>query len=145
MDKPPIASYSEHTDRDRGDSVCRSGRRNFVAPTDACTVYFKLSLGQGMATKLPKIALGHGKTHIGSIFLGGIFDDGGGIIISPTKFGGVVVTHVPPREPVTGELTPLQSVLVDAKIDVKQITDKFKISMTAGQEVVDGIGLLSEA
>ena len=48
----------------------------------------------------PNIPKGHGKTHIGTVYLGGVFDDGGGIEISPTKDGGIVVIHIPPSSPV---------------------------------------------
>jgi len=43
--------------------------------------------------------ISHGRTHIGTSYLGGIFNDGGGFEISPTKDGGVAILHVPPREP----------------------------------------------
>jgi len=36
----------------------------------------------------PNIPSGHGKTHIDSVYLDGVVDDGGGIIISLTKNGG---------------------------------------------------------
>ena len=48
---------------------------------------------------------GHGRTHIGTVYLGGIFSDGGGIEISPTKDGGLVIKHIPPRSPAFGNLS----------------------------------------
>jgi hypothetical protein len=51
--------------------------------------------------KLPR----HGKTHIGTVYLGGIFSDGGGLEISPTKDGGWVLKRIPPRQPVFEQLT----------------------------------------
>ncbi|MFL9958996.1 hypothetical protein PQR65_36965 [Paraburkholderia nemoris] len=94
------------------------------------------------AMKGPKIPSSHGRTHIGALFLGGIFDDGGGIIISPTKYGGLVLAHIPPREPVTNEFMPVESVLVDAKVSAAQICEHFKISASSGQAVEDGIAAL---
>jgi hypothetical protein len=51
-----------------------------------------------------KIPKGHGKTRIGSIWWD--LTDGGGLIISPTKNGGYVITHVPPRQPVKISFVP---------------------------------------
>ena len=48
----------------------------------------------------PRIPKGHGKTPIGAQYLGGVFNDGGGPIIIPTKNGGFVRRVVPPLEPV---------------------------------------------
>ncbi len=99
-----------------------------------------------MVTKLPlpeKIKItGHGKTRIGSVYIGS-FGDGDLWIISPTKGGGVVVTHVPPREPVTGVLLGVESVLVLRKdVSAAQISEHFKTSTASGQDVLEGIAML---
>ncbi|MFM0597195.1 hypothetical protein [Paraburkholderia dilworthii] len=99
-----------------------------------------------MVTKLPlpeKIKIpGHGKTRIGSVYIGS-FGDGDLWIISPTKGGGVVVTHVPPREPVTGVLLGVESVLVQRKeLSAAQISEHFKTSTASGQDVLEGIAML---
>jgi len=70
---------------------------------------------RGTIMKLPrkkKFPTRHGKTRIGSIWLD--LTDGGGLIISPTKAGGYVITHVPPRQPV--KLAFAQSVLVPGEV-----------------------------
>jgi hypothetical protein len=46
---------------------------------------------------------GHGKARIGSTYLN-LGSDGDQWILSPTKDGRIIVTHVPPREPVAGQL-----------------------------------------
>ena len=46
-----------------------------------------------------KIRKPHGRTHIGTIYIGGIFNDGPGIAMSPTKHGGWVIKRIPPRQP----------------------------------------------
>ncbi len=45
------------------------------------------------------IRINHGRTRIGAVYVGGVFNDGGGTIIAPTKTGGIWVGHVPPRQP----------------------------------------------
>jgi hypothetical protein len=62
---------------------------------------------------------------------------------SPTKGGGVVVTHVPPREPVTGARASVESILVQAKqVSAAQISEHFKTSVASGQYVLEGIAML---
>ena len=56
----------------------------------------------------------HGKRHIGTVYLGGIFVDGGGIEITPTRDGGWVIKHVPPMEPVFERLTALANIVESA-------------------------------
>jgi len=91
------------------------------------------------AFKLPK---GHGKTRIGSVYIN-LGSDGDQWIISPTKDGGIVITHVPPREPVTNELRTVASVLVASeRISAQQITEHFQSSAPTGQEVIAGIKML---
>jgi len=46
---------------------------------------------------------GHGKTRIGSTYLN-LGSDGDQWIVSPTKDGRIILTHVPPREPAPGQL-----------------------------------------
>jgi hypothetical protein len=100
-----------------------------------------------MVTKKPipekiKIPSGHGKTRIGSVYIGS-FGYGDLGIISPTKGGGVVVTHVPPREPVTGARASVESILVQAKqVSAAQISEHFKTSVASGQYVLEGIAML---
>lgn len=100
-----------------------------------------------MVTKKPipekiKIPSGHGKTRIGSVYIGS-FGDGDLWIISPTKGGGVVVTHVPPREPVTGALVSVESILVQAnQVSAAQISEHFKTSAASGQDVLEGVAML---
>jgi hypothetical protein len=100
-----------------------------------------------MVTKKPipekiKIPSGHGKTRIGSVYIGS-FGDGDLGIISPTTGGGVVVTHVPPREPVTGARASVESILVQAKqVSAAQISEHFKTSVASGQYVLEGIAML---
>jgi hypothetical protein len=86
----------------------------------------------------------HGRTHIGSIFLFGIFSDGPGLILSPTKNGGIVVVRIPPREPVMSEITAVESVMVHEKTTAAQISEHFKIPESSAQLVVDSISALKE-
>lgn len=68
---------------------------------------------------------------------------GGEDVNSPTKSGGVVVTHVPPREPVTGTLLGVESVPVQRKqVSAAQISEHFKTSVVSGQDVLEGIAML---
>jgi hypothetical protein len=46
---------------------------------------------------------GHGKTGIGSTYIN-LGSDGDQWILSPTKDGGIIVKHVPPWDPVRGQL-----------------------------------------
>ncbi len=86
---------------------------------------------------------GHGKTRIGSVWLD--LSDGGGLIFSPTKDGGIVVTHVPPREPVTGGITVIPSLVVDAgSISAPRISERLKSMDNIGQEVMAAIAMLGE-
>jgi hypothetical protein len=57
---------------------------------------------------------GHGKRHIGTVYLGGIFVDGGGIEITPTRDGGWVIKHVPPWEPVFEQLAAVANIVESA-------------------------------
>jgi hypothetical protein len=89
-----------------------------------------------------KVPGGHGKTRIGSVYIN-LGSDGDQWVISPTKAGGIVVTHVPPREPVTDMLTNLPSVLIDAKtITAQQISEHFRSSADSGKQVIEGIAML---
>lgn len=91
-----------------------------------------------------KIPTSHGKTRIGSVYIN-LGSDGDQWIISPTKNGGVVITHVPPREPVTAELRSVASVLVAAgKISGQQISAHFRSPESSGKEVMDAIAMLSK-
>lgn len=63
----------------------------------------------------PRIPKSHGKTHIGTVYLGGVFDDGGGIEISPTKDGGVVIIRIPPSAPVFERLAAAAVVFARAQ------------------------------
>jgi len=89
-----------------------------------------------------KLPVGHGKTRIGSVHID-LGSDGDQWIISPTKDGGIVVTHVPPREPVRGALTNIASVLIEAgKITAKQISEHFRSSADSGKQIIEGIAML---
>ncbi len=57
----------------------------------------------------------HGRTHIGTVYLGGIFSDGGGIEISPTRSGGFVVKRIPPRQPAFERLAAVAAVFAQAE------------------------------
>jgi hypothetical protein len=63
--------------------------------------------------KIPKSL--HGKTHIGTVYLGGIFGDGGGIEISPLKNGGVAIIIIPPRAPVLEQLAAVATLVERAE------------------------------
>ncbi|MEX3945578.1 hypothetical protein AB4Y44_39840 [Paraburkholderia sp. BR10937] len=95
--------------------------------------------------KFPKIPSGHGRIHIGSVYIDGVLDDGGGIIISPTKDGGVVVTRVPPLEPVRGAMTEVTSFITNANVTTEQLSASFKISATAANQIVEGVAALGGA
>lgn len=95
--------------------------------------------------KIPKIPSGHGRIHIGSLYLGGVLDDGGGIIISPTKGGGVVVTRVPPLEPVQGAMTEVTSFITNADVMAEQLSASFRISATAAKQIMEGVAALGGA
>lgn len=89
----------------------------------------------------PKIPKSHGKTRIGSIWLD--LSDGGGLIISPTKNGGIVITHVPPREPVTGSVGLPASIVVDpAKLTASQIRVQLRTGAALGKSVMEAINML---
>jgi hypothetical protein len=89
-----------------------------------------------------KLPVGHGKTRIGFVYIN-LGSDGDQWIISPTKDGGIVVTHVPPREPVTGGLTNIASVLIEArKTTAQQINEHFQTSADSGKQVIEGIAML---
>ena len=45
-----------------------------------------------------------GKTPIGGVYLGGVFNDGGGIIIFPGNDGNLHIKIIPPSAPVFGQL-----------------------------------------
>jgi hypothetical protein len=50
---------------------------------------------------------------------------------------------VPPREPVTGALTNIPSVLIEAgKIAAKQISGHFRRSADSGKQIIEGIAML---
>ena len=57
----------------------------------------------------------HGRTHIGTVYLGGIFVDGGGIEISPTRHGGFVVKRIPPRQPAFERLGAVAAIYAHAE------------------------------
>jgi len=63
---------------------------------------------------MPTIQKGHGRTHIGTVYLGGIFSDGGGIEISPTKSGGFVIKRIPPRQPAFEQFWAVASLVSQA-------------------------------
>ncbi len=67
-----------------------------AAPASAGNKY----VSYGVPTGSKPIRINHGKTRIGAVYQGGIFNDGGGTIYAPLKNGGIYVKHVPPREPV---------------------------------------------
>jgi hypothetical protein len=84
----------------------------------------------------------HGKERLGSVYLN-LGSDGDQWIISPTKKGGVVITHIPPRQPVTGALTSVVSALAGARaISAEHISAHFRTSEASGREVMDGIAML---
>jgi hypothetical protein len=64
-----------------------------------------------VSPQLTQVPKGHGKTHIGTVYLSGVFNDGGGIEISPTKDGGTVIIHIPPSSPVFQGLNESQVAL----------------------------------
>ena len=55
----------------------------------------------------------------------------------------MVVTHVPPREPVTGALASVESILVQAnQVSAAQSSEHFKTSVASGRAVLSGIAML---
>ncbi len=84
----------------------------------------------------------HGKTRIGSVYLN-LGSDGDQWIITPTKDGGIVITHVPPREPVTNQLTTLPSAVISARqISTSRISEHFGASGDIAKEVMAAVALL---
>ena len=65
----------------------------------------------GPKIKIPR----HGKTPIGAFYSPGVFSDGGGIIIYPGHDGKLHIKHVPPREPVLGDLNVLAGLMAYAE------------------------------
>jgi len=90
-----------------------------------------------------KKPISHGKTRIGSIWLD--MSDGGGLIISPTKYGGIVVTHVPPREPVTGAVGLPASVIVGAgNLNAVRVSELLQSTASLGKDVMQAVKMLGE-
>ena len=89
------------------------------------------------------IPTGHGKTRIGSIWLD--MSDGGGLIISPTKDGSIVITHVPPREPVTDAVGLPASVIVGAgNLDAARVGEILRSTASLGEDVMQAVKMLRE-
>jgi hypothetical protein len=59
-------------------------------------------LAAGAANALNVRKPSHGRTHIGTVYQGGIFNDGGGTTITPTRNGGIIVKKIPPWGPKYG-------------------------------------------
>jgi len=90
-----------------------------------------------------KIPTSHGKTRIGSIWLD--MSDGGGLIISPTKDGGIVITHVPPREPVTDVVGLPASVIVAAgNLNAARVSELLRSTASLGEDVMQAVKMLRE-
>jgi hypothetical protein len=93
-----------------------------------------------MKVRIPK---SHGKTRIGSIWLD--MTDGGPLIISPTKDGGIVITHVPPREPVTGTVGLPASVMVEAgNLSAARVSKILRSTASVGKDVMQAVKMLRE-
>jgi hypothetical protein len=91
-----------------------------------------------------KIPIGHGKTRVGSVYLD-LGGDGDQWIISPTKGGGIVVLHVPPSQPVKGQLIAAEGALVGpAAISSEQLSKHFHVQISTGQELLAGIAMLGK-
>lgn len=88
-----------------------------------------------------KILASHGKTRIGSIWLD--MSDGGGLIISPTKDSGIVITRVPPREPVRDTVGLPASVVVEAgNLDAARVSELLRSTAGLGEDVMQAVKML---
>ncbi len=81
----------------------------------------------------------HGKRHIGTVYLGGIFVDGGGIEIIPTRGGGWVIKHVPPLEPAFERLTAVAHI-VESADSVKSSELKERLMAFATELASEALG-----
>ncbi len=81
----------------------------------------------------------HGRTHIGTIYLGGIFNDGPGIELSPTKHGGWVIKRIPPRQPAFEQFGAV-ALLVSQAGSVKSRQLKARLIEVATQIASEALG-----
>jgi len=120
--------WGTRAEESAGDVILRRGDHSAI-----------FDLLEGKMPKWQTLNHNKGRTHIGTIFIGGIPIDGGGYEISPTKSGGYVIKRIPPMQPAFERLSAMAALVARAE-SVKSPKLKAQLIELATQVATEALG-----